>query len=195
MRAKTFTQFIGESDEWDRLSLEDLEQVAHYGLVDTRVLNARRAPIWRGEFLENLDSTFKNLGIAPKDWSTPRQEKNGTRVFQLTGEQALRLILSRDGVPGAGANRDRKFRKMTAYLATAPDGAWNRPSILRNDYWWTSLYQYTITQSAVKYNYEHLTPSSETVVKLDGSLTPSEMLDLFIYRIALNAYSVAKNFK
>ena len=201
MKAQTFSNWLNEKeeDDWSKLSDEELEKLVYYGLANKKELYARRAVGLSGEFFKVFDQLLRSLNIRPQDLSTDRQAKNGTRVIQFSGEQVAKLILSREEIPGLTPIKARKFKKMRDYLETAPDGSWNKSEFdqPRASHFWSHVqyvnYQYTITKSNIKYNYSDLTPSSTTIINFDGTLSASEILDEFIYRLAMDAYSIAKS--
>ena len=193
---------IATYQNWNRLtenekaSLEDLKYLVDLGLADNLEYLTRRreelGPLVFRDFIKGLNRLFAQHGVVPEDQTTPRQQKNGTWILQLSPAQAEKILFGVDSSlmshlkPSLKDKWTRLLGSIEPARAKMQEGT--RPVTTPGHWHGTvSLFQYFIRPSGFYYTFAHLEPTSGADVKFDGSATAEEALARFVYRLAMDA--------
>ena len=177
--------------------IEDLKQLVDLGFAEPGELKAMHRQKYgtsrREEFLALLRGVFAELGITPTDYTTARQEKNGTFYFQLTPAQVEGMLYRYQlptGLTGKQLSRmGRLIREMEPHrdLLRAEKGI----KMWQDRYGGTSRsswFQYFVYPQDIRTAAYDRHPNSSGFVKFDGQLQATQILARFIYQLALDAH-------
>jgi len=177
--------------------MEDLKQLVDIGMVEPDEFNARVKQKYgvsrREEFLALLRGVFAELGITPTDYTTARQEKNGTYFFQLTPAQVERLLFRYPLPQGLAGKQTSRMGRLIREMEPHRDLLRDKTSIdtFQNRYgdqWRSSWFQYFVYPQDIRTASYDRHPNSSGFVKFNGQLQASEILARFIYQLALDAH-------
>jgi hypothetical protein len=182
-----------ESDQ----EMEDLERLVDLGFAEPGELKAMRRQKYaiprREEFLTLLRGVFSQLRITPFDYTTSRQEKNGTFYFQLAPAQVEKILFEYplpQGLTSAQASRmGRMLREMEPHRDLLR--AEKNIKVWSDRYGGTSRssqYQYFIYPRDIRGASFDRHPNSSGFLKFDGHQSADEILARFIYQLALDAH-------
>jgi hypothetical protein len=177
--------------------IEDLKHLVDLGFAEPGELKAMNRQKYgtsrREEFLALLRGVFAELGITPADYTTSRQEKNGTFYFQLTPVQVEKMLYEYplpQGLTGKQISRmGRMLREMEPHrdLLRAEEEikVWqDRYGSMTRSSW----FQYFVYPQDIRTASYDRQPNSSGFLKFDGSQGADEILARFIYQLALDAY-------
>ena len=186
-----------ESEEDLDQEMEDLKHLVDLGFAEPGELKTlhrqRYAVPRREEFLTLLRGVFAELGITPTDYTTARQEKNGTFHFQLTPAQVEKMLYMYplpQGLTGKQLSRmGRLMREMEPLrdLLRAKTGidTWKNRY---GDQSRSSQFQYFVYPRDIRGASFDRHPNSSGFLKFDGYKSADEILARFIYQLALDAH-------
>jgi hypothetical protein len=179
---------VDESDQ----RLEDLQTLVDLGMADPSEIERYRRSNYarpaREEFVNRLNRMFQELEITPKNTTTPRQTKNGTMVFQLSPEQAVKILFEYTMPTGKSKNRRtrlaaalEKIRPHIESLIELGDRT------LRNR---SSVYQFFIMPADARLSVTYGEPSANRFMKFDGSDDADDLMMKFIGQVAYETLSL-----
>jgi hypothetical protein len=142
----------------------------------------------REEFVNKLYRMFQELGITPKYTTTSRQTKNGTIVFQLSPEQAVKILFEYPMPTGKSKNRRTRLAAalekirphIEALIALGDRTLHNR----------SSAYQFFIMPSDARLSVTYGEPSANRFMKFDGSDDADDLMMKFIGQVAYETLSL-----
>jgi hypothetical protein len=199
-RYKDWTRaFESEGDQ----EIEDLGRLVDLGLAEPDELKAMHRQKYavprREEFLQRLGEMFRELDIQPKDYTTPRQQRNGTYFFQLTPAQVEKILFGYPLPQGLAPKQESRMRRMLGdiesvreklrardEIETWESGPYGRQLLVNS-----SRYQYFVYPADLRGAAFHKQPNSSGHFKFDGLQSADAMLARFIYQLALDTHSWA----
>jgi hypothetical protein len=177
--------------------IEDLKQLVDLGFAEPGELKTmhrqRYGTSRREEFLALLRGVFAELGITPTDYTTARQEKNGTFYFQLTPAQVEEILFRYPLPPGLTSKQLSRMGRLMREMEPLRDLLRAKTTIdtFQNRYGdpgRSSQFQYFVYPQDIRTAAYDRHPNSSGFVKFDGQLLADEILARFIYQLALDAH-------
>jgi hypothetical protein len=180
----TYSQWSRVHESDTSQEYEDLKALVDLGLADhDELVNYRRSRV-RVEFMEKLRGMFRDLAINPKSMTTPIQRRRDTYVFQLSPEEAVKILFEYRLPEGRSQNRATRMTRLLDRI---------RPHIdelialgdrtLRNN---SGVYHFFIMPAdarlAIPFRQK---PSSNRFMKFDGVDDADELLVKFVNQVAL----------
>ena len=176
---------VHESDHDQRY--EDIKTLVDLGLAEPYELDNYRKSTYgstvRVEFMEKLRGMFRDLGINPKNMTTPIQRRRDTYVFQLSPAQAVKILFEY-GLP------ERKSRNRATRMSRLLDRV--RPHIddlialgnrtVTNG---STVYQFFIMPADARLAVTYGKPSANRFMKFDGVDDADDLLVKFVNQVAL----------
>ena len=181
---------VNESDQ----RLEDLQALVDLGMADPSEIERYRRSNYakpaREEFVNRLNRMFQELGIDPKYTTTPRQNKNGTLVFQLSPEQAVKVLFEYS-VPG-GKSKNRQTRHGSALEKIRPridELIAISDRVIRSR---SNAYQFFIMPSDARLSATYGKPSANRFMRFDGMDDADDLMMKFIGQVAYETLSLLR---
>jgi hypothetical protein len=183
----------GDQDQ----EIEDLKQLVDLGFAEPGELKAMHRQKYgtsrREEFLALLRGVFAELGITPTDYTTARQEKNGTFYFQLTPVQVEEILFRYPIPPGLTGKQLSRMGRLMREMEPLRDLLRAKTTIdtFQNRYGdpvRSSQFQYFVYPQDIRTAAYDRHPNSSGFVKFDGQLPADSILARFIYQLALDAH-------
>ena len=188
---------LHESEGYQDQEIEDLKHLVDLGFVEKTELKTRISQKYglprREEFLAKLAEVFAELSITPFDYTTSRQQKNGTFLFQLTPAQVEKILFEYplpQGLTSVQTSRmGRLMREMEPLRdklrAKSEIQMWDNPYGGNSP---SSQFQYFVYPRDIRTAAYDRHPNSSGFLKFDGQLSADEILARFIYQLALDAH-------
>lgn len=188
---------LHESEGDHDQEIEDLKHLVDLGFAEPAELKDLHRQKYsvprREEFLVLLNQVFSELGITPFNYTTSRQEKNGTFYFQLAPAQVEKMLFEYplpQGLTSAqGSRMGRMLREMEPLRdrlrAERDIKMWDNPYGGKSRSSWFQYFVYPRDIRGASYD-RH--PNSSGFVKFDGYQLADEILARFIYQLALDAH-------
>ena len=188
---------LHESEGDHDQEIEDLKQLVDLGFAEPVELKTRISQKYglprREEFLAGLMGIFSQLGITPFDYTTSRQQKNGTFLFQLAPAQVEKILFEYplpQGLTSAQTSRmGRLMREMEPLRdklrAKSEIQMWDNPYGGESR---SSQFQYFVYPRDIRGASYDRHSNSSGFVKFDGQLPADSILARFIYQLALDAH-------
>lgn len=183
----TYSQWsrVHESDHDQRY--EDLKTLVDLGMASPHELDAYRKSNYgssvRVEFMEKLRGMFRDLGINPKNMTTPVQRRRDTYVFQLTPEEAVKILFEYGLPEGKSRNRATRMTRLLDRIRPHIDGLIALGDrTLRNK---SSVYQFFIMPADARLAVTYGKPSANRFMKFDGVDDADDLLVKFVNQVAL----------
>ena len=169
--------------------LEDLERLVDLGLVDSHELGSE----YREIFIHKLMSFLESVGVNPLDQATPIQKKRGTSVIQFIPSDILKIFTQVRFTQGLSRIRLGKLTSAVEEINLNRDKFTGGPD--------RHIFSYSILRGSVRYSIgfdwswiggkwtqgDRLRPTSNEIIKFDGSISIDEMMAAFFYQVALDA--------
>ncbi len=177
--------------------IEDLKHLIDLGFAEPGELKAMHRQKYgtprREEFLARLREVFGQLGITPVDYSTSRQQKNGTFHFQLTPAQVEKMLYKYPLPQGLTGKQLSRMGRLVREMEPLRDLLRAKTSIntFQNRYGdpiRSSRFQYFVYPQDIRTAAYDRHPNSSGFVKFDGYQSADEILARFIYQLALDAH-------
>jgi hypothetical protein len=184
---------VSESDQ----RLEDLQTLVDLGMADPSEIERYRRSNYarpaREEFVNRLNRMFQELGITPKYTTTPRQNKNGTLVFQLSPEQAVKILFEYSA-PG-GKSKNRRTRHSSALEKIRPhidELIAVSDRVIRSK---SNVYQFFIMPADARLSVKYGEPSANRFMKFDGMDDADDLMMKFIGQVVYETLSLLHSMK
>ena len=188
---------VRESIEDHDQEMDDLKHLVDLGFAEPSELKTlhrqRYAVPRREEFLTLLRGVFAELSITPIDYTTARQEKNGTYFFQLTPAQAEKVLFRYPLPNGLTQYQVKRMRRMLEEMSLNRSKLASIDRIRTWKHWDGSnvtakLFQYFVYPGDLRNASYDGRPNSSSIVKFDGAQGADALLARFIYQVALDIY-------
>jgi hypothetical protein len=183
---------LHESEELDQ-EIEDLKHLVDLGMVDSQELKDRRRQKYgaslRDEFLARLDQVFRELGITPFDYTTDRQRKNGTRLFQLAPAQVEKLLFEYPVLTDLPSAQGSRMRRLLSEIEPYRDILSSKSEIFFHEAYRFPQFQYYAYPRDIRGTSFRGGPNPSGFVKFDGDKSADELVARFIYQLALDTHA------
>jgi hypothetical protein len=192
----TYSQWSRVYESEHDQGYEDLKTLIDLGLASPHELDVYRkstyGPRVRVEFMEKLRGMFRDLAINPKSMTTPIQRRRDTYVFQLTPEEAVKILFEYELPEGKNRNIATRLNTLLNRIRPHIDKLIALGDRTLNDD--RAVYKFFIMPSGARLAVRFAgTPEVSSFMKFDGAEDADDLLVRFVNQVARETNSLIRD--